>query len=64
MSRKHNATRNNTAEGKKTPDRTVIYVALIGLVGTVITAFFGWLNTRTQILLPLSLTQVSLTQTL
>jgi hypothetical protein len=52
MSRKNNSTKAN-----KPSDKTMIYVALISLMGTIIVAVISVLNTRTQILLPVSLTQ-------
>ena len=61
MSRK-----NNSAKVSQAKDRTSIYVAFIGLVGTVVIALVSLLNTRTQVLLPVSLTQtasVPITQT-
>ena len=61
MSRKNNSSKAN----KKTSDKTPIYAAMIGLLGTVVIALISIFNTRTQILLPVSLTQtaVLLTQT-
>lgn len=44
---------------EKEPNRATIYVALIGLIGAVIVAVIGIINTRTQILLPVSLTQTA-----
>lgn len=55
MSRK-----NNSANKNKPTDRTTIYVALIGLIGTIIVALVSIINTRTQVLLPASLTQAQL----
>jgi len=54
MSRK-----NNSTKVVQTKDKTSIYVAFIGLAGTIIVALISLLNTRTQILLPASLTQMA-----
>lgn len=54
MSRKNNSTKAN-----KSTDKTPIYVAIIGLIGTIIVALIGIVNTRTQVLLPVSLTQTA-----
>jgi hypothetical protein len=54
MSRK-----NTSSKSDKPPDKTTIYVALIGLIGTIIVAIIGMINTRSQILLPVSLTQTA-----
>lgn len=51
--------KNNSAKNEKSTEKTAIYVALIGLTGTVIVALIGILNTRAQILLPVSLTQTA-----
>jgi len=45
-------------DGKET-NKTIIYAAVIGVIGTLIVALIGILNTRTQILLPVSLTQTA-----
>lgn len=50
MSPKNNPT-------QKPSDRTSIYVAVIGLFGTIILAIVSIVNTRTQVLLPVSLTE-------
>lgn len=61
MSRKNNSTKNTKpAEVTKPTDRTSIYVAVIGLIGTLIVAIVSIINTRTQVLLPVSLTETSL----
>jgi hypothetical protein len=48
---------------EKSNSSTLVIVAIIGLAGTVITAlvtgFFGLLNTKTEIVLPASLTQTA-----
>jgi len=49
--------KNNSAKANKPSDKTMIYVALIGMMGTIIVAIISVVNTRTQILLPASLTQ-------
>jgi hypothetical protein len=56
MSRKRTPT--NINDGKAT-NRDTFYVAILGLIGTVIVAIIGIINTRTQILLPVSLTQTA-----
>ena len=48
----------NRNDGKET-NRNTFYVAIISLIGTVIVAIIGIINTRTQILLPVSLTQTA-----
>jgi len=61
MSRKNNSTKSTKpAEGAKPTDKTGIYAALIALIGTIIVAIVSMINTRTQILLPASLTEASL----
>ena len=55
MSRKINSTKTN----KPSSDKTTIYVAIIGLFGTIVIALISVLNTRTEILLPVSLTQTA-----
>ena len=61
MSRKKNPPKSSSIKHEKSPDRTIIYVALIGLFGTILAACIGAvtsiINTRTQILLPISLSQ-------
>lgn len=47
---------------EKATDRTGIYIALIGLIGTVIVALISAYNTQMQILLPASLTQTAQSQ--
>jgi TolB protein len=47
---------------EKSIDRTGIYIALIGLIGTVIVSLISAYNTQIQILLPVSLTQTAQTQ--
>jgi len=50
----------NTSSSKhdeKEKNRTSIYVALIGLIGAIIIAVVSMINARTQVLLPVSLTQ-------
>lgn len=47
---------------EKATDRTGIYIALIGLIGTVVVAFISAYNTQMQILLPASLTQTAQSQ--
>lgn len=54
MSRKNNPAKNTKATDKS------IYVAIIGLIGTIIVALVSVINTRTQVLLPVSLTQTLL----
>ncbi len=49
--------RSSGSEKSKNRISTELVVALIGLAGTLVVAFFGFLNTRTQILLPASITQ-------
>lgn len=70
MSQKNNPKKNTksaegtknseTADGKKPVDRTGIYAAIIGLIGTIIIAIVSIINTRTQVLLPVALTETAL----
>jgi dipeptidyl aminopeptidase/acylaminoacyl peptidase len=55
MSRKRTSANSESKHGDKTP----IYVAAIGLISTLITALFGYLNIRTQLELPISITQTA-----
>ena len=71
MSKKNNSAQSKKpsenqkpVEGEKTSDKSSINVAVIGLISAIIVAVIGAVtsivNTRTQVLLPASLTEISL----
>lgn len=56
--------KNDPAKTDKSADKTAIYVAIIGLIGTIIVALLSMRNTRAQRLLPISSTQTAQVQSL
>lgn len=54
MSRKR-----TTVDKSKKEERTTIYVAVIGLIGTVIVALIGFLNVRVPVEVPIQATQTA-----
>ena len=49
----------HTPKNNNKKDNTQIYVAIIGLAGTIIVAVFGWINIYTQQKIPLSATMTA-----